>query len=301
MLCISNLLAGDCDILVWWCIVESFASGWFTIMFVLFSTWIVHVQQLPKELCCHVYIAFCGGLLLSTKTVLVCASYAKCCLELSSLAAHIYASACCQAVIFFIHIQEWKVFCLHRLTLQCWHMSSSEFSVNLRLIVFFDAQVEHRQRWPLDSQEIAARSQQETSHSQQWIIWSGMLWFWRITLDMTRLVANAFGQYTIFTCFLLAVLSVPCNTGDRCTGGHFRGGYRDGWDKEQPELEIGGCFWRELTRWMWEQRGFSFCRIKRDQRAIFCRCCRPDLCWLRTNAAGANDVCVVVMFVWGLW
>ena len=173
----------------------------------------------------------------------------------------------------FIHIQEWTVFCLHRLTLQCWHMSSSEFSVNMRLIVFLDAQVEHRQRWPLDSQEIAARSQQETSHSQQWIIWSGMLWFWRITLDMTRLVANAFGQYTIFTCFLLAVLSVPCNTGDRCTGGHFRNGYRDGWDKEQPELEIGGCFWRELTRWLGNKKGFSFCRIKRDQRAIFC--------WLR--------------------
>ena len=77
-LCISNLLAGDCDILVWWCIVVSFASGWFTIMFVLFSTWIVHVQQLPKELCCHVYIALCGGLLLPTKTVLVCASWAIC-------------------------------------------------------------------------------------------------------------------------------------------------------------------------------------------------------------------------------
>ena len=45
------------------------------------------------------------------------------------------------------------------------------------------------------------------------------------------------------------------------------------------------------------KEAFPFVALRETNAQYFAVVAETDLCWLRTNAAGANDVCVVVMSV----
>ena len=94
-----------------------------------------------KIVSCHLHIVLLWWQASVYKDRIGMCLKAKCSLELQFFAAHSHALACGQVVILHIHLQQWTVFCLHRTTLQCWHMSSGEFAMKMRLITLFDAQV----------------------------------------------------------------------------------------------------------------------------------------------------------------